>query len=159
MKLTLTKALQLKNRIAEKLSKVSSNIRNNNSGIADRTKTVDVQAAMIKRDRLVKAMVSLKTALQKANTPIFEHIFMNAERRSTIAFLSSLPTQEGPQERMIRFGAEERMLNFTSEIKQSEVEEMISTLETELDEAQEIIDRHNYSVSIDVQDDIKELLK
>ena len=95
MKVTLAKALKLKNRFANKLQDVSRNIVTYNSVIEGLERPLDVNALMEKRGKLVDALINLKTAINVANAPIQSTIYLMSELKSDVVFLNGLDSSDG----------------------------------------------------------------
>lgn len=158
MKITLAKALKLKNRLAAKLSKVTAQIQANNSIMKGKEREVDVLKMVEVRNEIVHALIFVKTQIYKANAGIQETIFTNAERKATIAYLNVLSTASGPQEREVRWGQDQKVVEFDAVISYTDVQEATTKLEAEIDSAQDEIDAYNHDAKIDVPQAIFELL-
>ncbi len=147
----LAKALKYKNRIAERISKVSDDIAKNNSTFLGQEVEVDVLALLSERAKLVNAMIDLKMAIDEANKPIKRLILVLSEKKSEIAFLRMICTLHGkiPSQFGLR-GSEPSDQTYHSVIRRATVDEKISNLEKDIDCIQEQIEAHNHSVKIDV---------
>lgn len=145
--ITLAKALKHKNRLAERIRKISEDIQNFNSVPANAEKTVNVRVLCKTREELVEKLVELKCKLMVANGPIWNHIFSLAEIKGEIAFWTHVKTQHG-KNFSERYMATE-VLEYSAEFKKPEVDAKVLELETKADALQEQIDQHNYTTKID----------
>ena len=159
MKVTLAKALKLKNRFANKLHEVSRDITNYNSMIKGQERPVDVSALMTKREKLVDALINLKTSINEANKPIQSTIYLLAEIMGDVAFLKGVPTDSGNQIESVRWGAEDKMVEKDAVLDYVTVRSLIEQAEADVDVNQDKLDKHNHTVELDISDDVLTLLR
>jgi len=159
MKVTLAKALKLKNRFASKISEVSSNISAYNSVIEGQERPLDVNALMEKRAKLVDAVINLKTAINAANAPIQTTIYLLAELKSDAAFLKGIDTTAGKQVDRGSWGTEDKIYEKTTVVDFSTVQGLIEQAEADIDANQDKLDKHNHTVEVDVDDELLKLLR
>ena len=159
MKVTLAKALKLKNRFASKLQEVSGNITVYNSVVEGRERPVDVNALMDKRGKLTDAIVNLKTAINKANEPVVATIYLLAEVKGEVNFLRGVDTTSGKQVRAATWNDDDKIFQKTSILDYSTVQGLIEQAEADVDTNQEKLDKHNHSVEIEVDDEVMKLLR
>ena len=159
VKVTLANALKYKNRLAEKLSKVSGLVQTHNSGNEERTVPVDVRKQYELRQQVVAALIEIKNAIYQANQGIQSRIFTNAERKVEITFLGSINTSEGISERTVRWGADEKVVKLNAVIKFDEVQARIADLEAAIDKTQDEIDAYNHATVLDLNDSVLDALK
>jgi hypothetical protein len=151
-KVSLAKALKLKNRLAQRVSQLQTQIRGANSYIEGAKVDFDAKALYetlkVETDRLT----ALKAAISNANAPIQATIYRLAEMKGLIAFLRGLDTKKGKVVTGYMGQAEE----YVSQIGAAEAEAEAVRLEAVIDELQDALDAHNASVSIDVDVAAKE---
>ena len=159
MKITLAKALKLKNRFASKVGEVNRNIQSYNSVVEGHERPVDVSALMLKREKIVDALVGLKTSISGANTPIQSTIYLLAEIKGDLTFLRGLDTSSGTQVNTARWGGEDKVLTKTSILDFATVQGLVEQAEADIDANQDKLDKHNHTVEIEIDDDVVKLLR
>lgn len=154
MIVTLAKSLKMKNRLVSKIRKVDGDIAAFNSLPAQtehlnqpRTvvRAINVRKLYEQRQQLVKSLLELKTKIIEANAPIWPKILMMAEIKVEIDFWKSVDVKDGRH--ISGFRAAE-IFEYDADFKKSEVDEIVSRLEMQLDELQDAIDAYNYSTTI-----------
>ena len=156
-KITLAKALKLKNRLTKKLIDVRAEIQNNNQIMVGNTRNGDVNQQMKLAEKVQDAIINLKTAINQANLPITPIILLNAELKGEITFLHGIPTQEGKY--MSGGYLESKAIEYESVINHQTVIDLVHNLEESIDKNQDTIDTHNHVTAIDVADEVFDLLK
>lgn len=157
MKITLAKALKLKNRLTKKLVDTRNEVTANNEIMVGNTRSVDVNKRMELAEKVQDAIINLKTAINAANMPITPIILLNAELKGEIVFLNSIPRREGKQ--VAHSYVENRTIEYESTINTQTISALVTSLEDSLDKNQDEIDRHNHVTMIDVADEVFDLLK
>ena len=109
MKVTLAKALKLKNRFASKLGEVSRDVLAHNSVVDGQDRPVDVNVLIDKRSRLAEGLISLKTAINMANQPVQSTIYLLAELKGELVFLREIDTTSGKQIKAATWGENEKV--------------------------------------------------
>ncbi len=153
--ITLSRALQVKNRLAEKISSTQKNITENNSRMVfpgaiaeyDVEKLYDIYVELQGR------MVDLKDKLSEANRPVQAIIFELAELKGRVQMLKALNTKNGKvisnHYAPIDDEGEYRTIEYSASITNAFVEKEIRTLENEIDTKQSELERHNHQTTID----------
>jgi hypothetical protein len=95
MKMTLAKALRVKNRLVSKLQKMKNIVSNNNSYVEPNPSNHDIAKIMEEIVGLTKNLVELKTAVSVANKGIARQLHELEELKSTISFLETISVREG----------------------------------------------------------------
>lgn len=137
MKVSLAKALKLKNRLAGRLNKVVTTINSYNS-VTEGNQQVDIRKLDFERAELVAALVELKTAICDANRGIYKSITLLQEKKGEIEFLNSLPIRQGKE---VTYNGV--VVTYVATITKSEVDERVKKLEKEIDLLQDEIDYYN----------------
>lgn len=111
--------------------------------------------ALVKvRDRLVAALVALKTAINEANRETQRDIYDLAEKKATVQFLAGISTRHGPQPAVYPSTTE---VNYVAALKKSDVDAQVAGLEGEIDQLQDKLDHFNHVHKITVDGLILEL--
>jgi len=158
MKITLAKALKLKNRLANKTMEVSRSIHDYNSVIEGKERPVDISALIQKREKLVDALINLKTAINSANTPVQKTIYLLAELKGEISFLRGIDTSSGKQMNGI-WGDNVRIYNTVAILDYATVKGLTEEAEASIDANQDLLDKHNHTVELDIDDGVFTLLR
>jgi hypothetical protein len=151
MKMTLAKALQLKNRTARKIKRISDDMCGHNSIIAGNDAEVEVLKLDKERHSLVNYMVFLKTAIHNACEPVRDKIFRLSEAKASIAFYNSLPTRHGKAPTS-RFAGGSETIEYRATIRKADVDRFVADLEKQIDQLQDELDAFNHETQIDTLD-------
>ena len=89
MKITLAKALNLKNRLVGQISKLQSQITGNNRVKEGREFKFDAKALLEKYLNITNNLISLKASLAIQNIDIYDKIYSIAEFKSMISFFQN----------------------------------------------------------------------
>lgn len=147
MKVSLAKALKLKNRKVRLITEIQKKISTSNSRLAAAQTEFNARELYEKLQLVQEELVQLKTAINNANLPIQETIYRMAELKGRVTFIKSLPTHRGKV--LMSYQATE-LQEYKAEITAPEVAEEVEKLERQIDELQDRLDRHNATVDIDV---------
>jgi len=159
MKVTVAKALKLKNRITQKIQEVSGSIQSYNSIIEGKDRPVDVNVQMQKRDKLTEALINLKTAINQANMPIQSTVYLLAELKGELGFLRGIDTTSGKQVSTANWGGEDKIYSKSCVIDYKTLNNLIHQAEVDIDANQDTLDTHNHTVMIDVDQEVLDLIK
>ncbi len=94
--ISLAQALKHKNRLTKEVRQLSELVNQWNSVIVGSQRAVDVPASFQELKSKIEALARLKAAIQNANAPIQEKIFLLAELKGLHAALARLNTAAGP---------------------------------------------------------------
>lgn len=136
VKITLAKALKLKNRIVGKIRDLETLIETLNTRPEDEG---DLYAAFDEIDILSLDLISLKTAIHKANSGIIENITSITENKSRIEFLRKL--QDG-------YSRYFREKDNVYRLEYLQLGEWITKYECKIDEWQDELDEYNHKTTI-----------
>ena len=155
MEMTLAKALKHKNRVAQKITRISDDIRANNSILAVNDPEVDVCALDTMRKELTDYLVALKTAIHRASDSVRDKIFLLAELKGSIGFYRSVSTQHGKREAH-RFGGGDEFVEHKAVIRKDAIDRIVVELEEKIDAIQDQLEEFNVStkIQIDIPDAI-----
>jgi ribosomal protein L29 len=96
---------------------------------------------------LSNELVGLKTKIHTANAPIYKHIFRLSELKSMIARIKTLDCNEGTVQDYYSRNRETPLVK-TSEISIVERDEMVTHMEGQIEEIQDILDDHYQNTQI-----------
>lgn len=151
MKINLSKALKLKNRLAGRLSRVKATVISYNSVLEGNE--VDLASSYDEYRQIVDALISLKSSIYEGNKGIHPSIIKMGEVKAEIELLNSLNTRHGTEP-----GYQGQDHKYVAFIKKADVDKRVKLLEKEIDELQDLIDQHNATERITVPDSVMELL-
>ncbi|MBS1722849.1 MAG: hypothetical protein JSS66_07710 [Armatimonadetes bacterium] len=157
--ITLAKALQVKNRLAEKISQTEATVRNNNSRVvlsghgSSTSDDIDVEATFKEYVDLQARMVDLKDRISEANRPVQGTIFELAELKGRLVFLKTLNTKHGhevaPGYHMYSEDGNVKTVEYSATLRKAFVDEQVRLLTNEIDDKQGTLDAHNHKVTIE----------
>lgn len=144
--INLSRALKLKNRVVNRLSKLDAQITEHNSAIED-NQEYDVRQSYRARLVLAEQLVKLKAAISAANQPIQSTIFEMAECKALIAMLSRVNTRHGPSVE----GFSGSRTTYVAQFRKPEIDREIKRVEVEIDRIQDRLDGFNHRTMITVE--------
>ena len=141
-------ALKYKKKLASKMNQEFSKVQMYNSVEEGSTRVYDVKESMQNWLRMSEELVELKTKLHLANGLVYGKIFRMSELKSQLSNLKSLDCVEGKySDRYSRMGGETPIIK-TAQIGILEKDQMILSIEEEIERIQEELDEHNATTSI-----------
>lgn len=141
-------ALKYKKKLASKMNQEFSKVQMYNSVEEGSTRVYDVKESMQNWLKMSEELVELKTKLHLANGPVYGKIFRMSELKSQLSNLKSLDCVEGKySDRYSRMGGETPIIK-TAQIGILEKDQMILSIEEEIERIQEELDEHNATTSI-----------
>lgn len=147
--MTLAKALKHKNRVAQKIARISDDIRQNNSILAVNDPEVNVLILDTMRAELTDYLVALKTAIHRASDKVRDKIFLLAELKGSILFYRSIDTQHGKREAH-RFSGGEEFVEHKAAMRKGMMDRMVTELEEKIDVIQDQLDEFNMTTKINI---------
>ena len=144
--LTLAKCLKLKNRLAGRMAEVQSDIQGYNSTLEEQANVVDIPARIRERNEIMEALIALKTNLMRANMPIQGDLIRQGELKSTIQFLTGIPTRDGKE----RHGYQNTEIVYRAVLNKNDLDTQKRALEKEIDGIQDKVDTFNHHTRIEV---------
>ena len=148
MGITLAKSLKCKNRLAQRIGKVSGDIQTYNSRPAGSISPVDVETLYATRQEFVAKLSELKLKIIQANVGIWAKIVRISEAKGEIDFWKRVPTTDGKNFAAMGYRDTE-LLEYEAVYKKSDVDAKISELEKEVDKLQDAIDVYNHNTTVD----------
>ncbi len=149
MKITVSRALKERARLAGKLGEIFKLIRNENSVLAGATRTCDIREKFVEYKSIVKKMTAIKAAVTKANAGIAAELAELAETKSMITQLKSINVVEGKQRESGYSGASEYEME--AAISKAELYRELELLQDRANMLQDKIDEFNAKTSVEVE--------
>lgn len=147
MKVTLAKALKVKNQLTGRIAREQAQVRGYNRVIVENKDRHDVKG---KYDNLLKYsadLIELKSAITRANQPIQEYILELAEQKSLLSILQSIPTDEG-----LEVTYEGNKIDYFAHLKREFVESEQERVKARIVQLQDLLDKHNAQTEIEIKD-------
>lgn len=145
--MSIAKAMKHKNRVAQRISRVSSDISSYNSFLSLNEREVDVAILIQMRHDLVEHLIALKTAIHRASEPVREKIFRLAELKGTIQFYRGLSTTHGKSQTW----NSEDAVEYDAVLRKKDVDAIVANLEAEVDSIQDSLDEFNASTKFGIE--------
>lgn len=143
--MNINKALKQKNQLIGEIKELKETISENNSIIVGNEREFDIFHLIEELDTKVAELVKLKSAIQKANVPILDKIYLLSETKSYINWLKSIPVESGKQK--ARYGdAIEQTMEVV--LNKKDVRETVKKLEKEISEFQDEVDTFNATTEV-----------
>jgi len=159
MKITVAKALKVKNRLVNKISDVSSKIQTYNSVVMGKERPVSVTDLMTRRDQMVDTLINIKTAISLSNATVQSTIYLLAELKGELNFLRGIDTTSGKQVNEATWGSDAKIYEKDSVLDYATVQGLIAQVEADIDANQDRLDTHNHTVEIDIFEGVLDLIK
>jgi hypothetical protein len=138
-------ALKYKKKLASKMNQEFSKVQMYNSVEDGSTRVYDVVESMRNWLTMSEELVELKTKLHLANAPVYGKIFRMSELKSQLSNLKQLDCVDGKH--FDRYGRGEAVVK-TAKISVLEKDQLVLTIEEEIERLQEELDEHNATTSI-----------
>lgn len=149
----LAKAMKIKNRLAGRLARLTTQIQQTNSVVVGQEQP-DVLGLWQQREALVGYLVALKTALAQATARIQPLLLAMQEKKTTITVLQALNTRDGDSGQ-VHYGTTQKVV-FKAAIKQKNVEEWVLQLEQDIDAVQDEVDAFNAQTKVELDSGVLE---
>jgi hypothetical protein len=156
MKVTVSKALKIKNRLVALIKEKGNEIGENNSVVKDGIRKVDVRKEIEVHKNAVETLVKVKTAIYRSNMDIQEKVFRLSEVKSLISFWGNVSCDEGLCRFVSRDIFSERskdLYEMTTILNFEEIREIKKELTIEADKLQDELDNHNHTTHIEIPDE------
>ena len=138
VKMSLSKALKVKNRLAGRLAKAVATVTAYNSIVEGRKGEVEVLSWDKQRQELSLALIEIKTAIYAANSGIYRALNELEEKKGEVAFLNGLNTRHGSEP-----GYDGHSVVYVAAIQKHDVDKRVKQLEKEIDDLQDQLDKYN----------------
>jgi hypothetical protein len=142
----LVKALKLKNRLAGNIARTQALIERENS---QPEKTYNHEKITLLVDNLFNdrnELIELKAKIQVKTAPIAHKLIKLAELKGEITWFQELNCREGEFNQ--GYGAEKDIIVYKAYYNQDTIDQMVGTIQEQIDELQDEIDDYNATKSI-----------
>jgi hypothetical protein len=143
IRVPLSRALKIKNRMAQRLGELDELMVNYNSLPLGQME-YDVRQLLRERLELSMHLVELKTAISQVNQPVQKTIFEMAECKALVAMLRRVSTKHGP----VVEGYQSTRIDYAAQMRKTDIDREVRRVEKEIDRLQDILDRFNYQTAI-----------
>lgn len=144
----LHKALKVKNRLVGEINNLQKVLQRENSRRNDNLSKVNCSETYDKLLDSLNRLVTLKTAIAKANTVIYDKIYEMDQLKSLMVFLKTLLTKEG--EELVYMGPNENKLyTWSCFMNQQAVDKALEELQVKVNNRQDEIDCANSVTELD----------
>lgn len=150
---SLAKALKIKNRLTGRLNKTAGDVIKYNSTLVQQAQDVDVAAQVKLRERLRDSLITLKTAIFRANLEIQETILTLGETKAEMQFYQCLDTTDGEQPHSYQ----NTPVAYRAVLKRGDVDAKLAQLETTIDTLQDKLDEYNVMTKIEIPQTVLDL--
>jgi len=144
--MNIKQALKLKNKLIKSISENTKLLQQYNTVEAGNPRPYSSTVLMVDISKSTDELIALKSAIHRANAPMFEKIFEMSELKSTIKALQKLDCTEGKSNRE-RFRMESELV-LTSEISLVVRNNKIKNLEERIEQLQDEMDVFNATTEI-----------
>lgn len=144
----LSQALKEKNRLAGELVRQQQILQRENARRSDSVSKVDRQAVWDKIQTLSDELGLLKSKITVANVGVYPLLERMAELKSRIAYVSSLPKQEGEEVSYIGRDQEKLVYKWDSLINQEKCDAIVADLQLRINELQDKVDTYNATTDV-----------
>jgi len=140
--MNIRKALQEKNKLTGKIQNLFARMRDNNITEDGQTKPYNSQKVLEEIREETNKLIDLKVKIQLANSPTLIDIYRMSELKTMIRQLRYMECNDG---RKIQSGI---ITYLFATIKAEERDDLIQTLEDEIEKLQEKIDAFNFRTNL-----------
>lgn len=147
--ISLAQALKVKNKLAGEIASTQVLFTTKNSFKEGIPNNYDLNVLHTELLAKVEKLVELKTKIFAANAGIAEPMSRLAETKGMIAFLKGVPTNEGVVKEFGGFRSEPVEIKYIVWFNDKSITDMISKLEIDVFNLQEVIDAYNHNTKID----------
>jgi predicted ribosome quality control (RQC) complex YloA/Tae2 family protein len=153
VKVTLRKALRIKNKLAGEIARLQEIIKNNNSQIKGRNYSYDSNQVLGNELLPVfENLIEVKSKIAKANVAIYDKVFRIAELKSMVVFLRGVDTTDGLDTKSNRgyLAQEEKEVWKTATLKDIDIQSLIQEMENQIETLQDEVDAFNAAQEIEL---------
>ena len=150
MKVTIAKALKMKNRLVKKIRKCSDDIATYNQRPAGAEPQFDVRQAAEDRAEAIEKLLAVKLAVIEANGPVWFKILQMSELKGQIKSWQEVPHQHGKRFDKGSYLASSQVVEYAAEFQKAEIDKTIQLLEKMIDDIQDTLDTFNATTEIEI---------
>lgn len=150
-RVTIARALKEKNRVAGRLAKARELVGRENSKDKNVPRGIDVSETYALAKTLRDRLISIKSAISEANSPIVSKIIELDEVKSEISYLNGLDVKEG---KFVSGSYGTRIeTDLDAVIRQPQVLDEVTALQARADRLQDELDEFNATTKIEIEID------
>lgn len=146
MKVSLSKALKLKNRLVGIMQIIKADIEKYNSVPTGGDKVVDVEKQLTNLAMKFEDLIGLKTAISAANGPIQEKIIRMGELKSIIGFYNGIDVRRG----VVVEGFRDEQVVYEVVLDHVERALRVEQVQSKIDSLQDELDEFNANTKIEI---------
>lgn len=147
--MNIKQALKRKNKLTNEIKQEFSKVQRYNSVVEGIERVYDPRMAYDNYISKVESLISLKTAIHRANQPVYDMIFRLSELKSMIQQIKGLDCEAGQVYQRGGYGTPDSTITKNAAISVIEKDQMIAKIEAQIEQIQDELDRHNSLVEID----------
>ena len=147
--MNIKQALKRKNKLVKEISSEFEKLQKYNSVVEGMERVYEPQQAMDNYIRKTNQLIALKTAVHRANAPVYDKIFRLAELKSVISQVKRLDCQSGTVHSRGGYGSPSETIVMTAIVSIIERDQLVEKLEAEIEMIQDDLDRWNATTEID----------
>ena len=151
-RITVARALKLKNELAGEVKELASLISQHNSHAEDTTVKFEVGQLFLDLLTAQAKLVSVKTAIQKANGNIAFQLVSLVEDKGLVSIIKNIDTTEGKKWENEGYRSEGRLVNHVVTFDAIWKRNIVKDLEKEIRDLQDEIDTYNAQTLVEVPD-------
>ena len=147
-KVTLAKALQIKNQLVGDVAALKLQLAQQNSRPVGQKFDYDAKQLLVRLQAAIAKLVKVKAAIAVANVKIYEAIFRRAELKGLVSALAALDTKSGvftesdyPSRLEVRYRAQ---------LGRTQVDKLVAAGNVEIQALQDELDQFNVTTLIEV---------
>ncbi len=146
--MTIRQALKQKNKLVQELRELNTRLTANNSIIEGNTRDYSAKETLSDIYIKVNELTVLKTKIHRANTPVYDKIFLLSELKSLAQSLRNLDCTNGIAQDFYSRRSETQVIK-TSEISVQAKDNEVKFLETRIEQIQDELDQFNATTTIE----------
>jgi hypothetical protein len=140
--MTIRQALKQKNKLVQELKELNLRLQTNNSVIEGNSRDYSAKETLNAIYDKVNELSGLKTKIHRANTPVYDKIFLLSELKSVAQTLRALDCTNGISVDFFARRSESQIVK-NSEITTIERDTEIKNLESRIEQIQDELDQFN----------------
>lgn len=147
--MNIKQALKKKNKLAAEIKTELQKFSRYNSVVEGTERIYNPRQAFESYQRKINSLISLKTAIHKANVPVYDKIFRLSELKSMIQQLRGISCESGTIHQRGGYGTPDSTVLMSADMTVLERDQLIEKLDTDIEFIQEELDTHNATTLID----------
>ena len=142
--MNIKKALKEKNKLVAKITESYIKVSTYNSVVDGSERSYDPKISLDEWKKSIDELVVLKTRIHKANSKVYDKIFLLSELKSFVKQLKQIDCTSG--KKVERYGNE--VVSKTTAISLVERDNLVKEYESQIESIQEELDTHNSKTKI-----------